>query len=66
MTTNEANALAGVERAMALDELDASGVDYLAEDEAGIFVDEDDDREPDYEPDFDYIPGYMYSRHFEG
>lgn len=69
MTANEAQNMTGVERAMALDLLDADGVDRLTEDEGGIYIDEvDDDREPDYEPDYDEsdMPGYIYNLFFEG
>lgn len=68
MTTNEAKNLTGVERAMALDILDMDGVDRLVEDEAGIFVDEDADEfgEPDFEPDLDDVPDYIYNIHHYG
>ena len=51
MTATEAQNLTGVERAMALDLLDADGIDRLTEDEDGIFV-------PD--PLFEDVPAYMY------
>lgn len=43
--------MTGVERAMALDILDADGIDRLTEDENGIFI-------PD--PLFEDVPAYMY------
>lgn len=43
--------MTGVERAMALDLLDADGIDRLTEDENGIFIPE---------PLFEDVPAYMY------
>lgn len=57
MTVADLNKLAGVERAMILDEFDAQGIDRLAEDEGGIFI-------PD--PIFEDVPGYMYFLPNEG
>lgn len=51
MTAAEAQKMTGVEKAMALDVLDADGVDRLVEDEGGIFI-------PD--PLFEDVPAYMY------
>lgn len=51
MTTETAKSLTGVERAMALDILDADGIDRLTEDEGGIFIPE---------PLFEDVPAYMY------
>jgi hypothetical protein len=51
MTAAEAQKMTGVEKAMALDVLDADGVDRLTEDEGGIFI-------PD--PLFEDVPAYMY------
>jgi len=51
MTTATAMNMTGVERAMALDILDADGIDRLTEDENGIFI-------PD--PLFEDVPAYMY------
>jgi hypothetical protein len=54
MTATEAQNLTGVERAMALDILDADGIDRLTEDEDGIFT------EDEATLDFTDVPDYVY------
>jgi hypothetical protein len=44
MTSTEAQTMTGIERAMALDLLDADPITRLTEDEDGIFIPEVDDE----------------------
>lgn len=54
MTSTEANALHGVDRALALDSLDESPIDRLVEDEDGIFT--ADEAATDWAD----VPDYFY------
>jgi hypothetical protein len=54
MTSTEAKNLTGVDRALALDSLDADPIDRLWENEDGIFT------EADASMDWDDVPSYMY------
>lgn len=56
MTVADLNRLAGVEKAMALDEFDAQGIDRLVEDE----IPQAEVQAAFEGPDFDDVPDYMH------